>query len=213
MVVVDSSVLIEFLRGSDGAEVQALESLLVRGVQELVAPDLVVFEVLRGCRNPAELKVANELFNTLKVESICSPRWLAAPRRTTACCAPWAGRCAAASTAWWPATASSRSNACCTGTGTSAPTSPIAACAVGHPCGLAMSTLHVILQGPVARVTLARPEVRNAFNADLIAELTAALRRLPPRPDVRAVVLAAEGQPLRRGRPALDAGHGRLLVG
>ncbi|MFO1225581.1 PIN domain-containing protein [Roseateles sp.] len=73
MVVVDSSVLIEFLRGSDGAEVQALESLLVRGVQELVAPDLVVFEVLRGCRNPAELKVANELFNTLKVESICSP--------------------------------------------------------------------------------------------------------------------------------------------
>lgn len=56
-----------------------------------------------------------------------------------------------------------------------------------------MSTLHVILQGPVARVTLTRPEVRNAFNADLIAELTAAFAQIAAAPGLRAVVLAAEG--------------------
>lgn len=56
------------------------------------------------------------------------------------------------------------------------------------PTCLSLST-----QGPVARVTLARPEVRNAFNADLIAELTAAFAQIAAAPDVRAVLLAAEG--------------------
>jgi methylglutaconyl-CoA hydratase len=35
------------------------------------------------------------------------------------------------------------------------------------------STLAISLDGPVVRITLNRPEVRNAFNEDLIAELTA----------------------------------------
>jgi methylglutaconyl-CoA hydratase len=50
--------------------------------------------------------------------------------------------------------------------------------------------------GPVARVTLARPEVRNAFNAQLIAELHAAFRSLADEtPEtLRAVVLAGEGE-------------------
>jgi methylglutaconyl-CoA hydratase len=45
----------------------------------------------------------------------------------------------------------------------------------------------------VAIVWLARPEVRNAFNETTIAELTEAFRALGADPDVRAIVLAAEG--------------------
>ena len=45
----------------------------------------------------------------------------------------------------------------------------------------------------VARITLSRPEVRNAFNDEVIAELTEAFRALGQRDDVRAIVLAAEG--------------------
>lgn len=47
----------------------------------------------------------------------------------------------------------------------------------------------------VTRVTLARPGVRNAFNAELIAELTATFRMLAAEPPdaLRAVVLAGEG--------------------
>jgi methylglutaconyl-CoA hydratase len=45
--------------------------------------------------------------------------------------------------------------------------------------------------GPVLRVTLARPQRRNAFDAALIAELTEAFSSVG---DARAVVLAGEGQ-------------------
>ena len=58
-----------------------------------------------------------------------------------------------------------------------------------------MSTcLTVTIEGHVARVTLNRPEVRNAFNETLIAELTAAFTELGRRDDLRAIVLAAEGK-------------------
>jgi enoyl-CoA hydratase/carnithine racemase len=50
--------------------------------------------------------------------------------------------------------------------------------------------LRIERAGPVLRVTLARPERRNAFNAELIAELTAAFADVG---DARAVVLAGEG--------------------
>lgn len=48
----------------------------------------------------------------------------------------------------------------------------------------------------IARVTLARPEVRNAFNATLIAELRATFEDLSTEPatELRAVVLAGEGR-------------------
>ncbi|MEJ7928681.1 enoyl-CoA hydratase/isomerase family protein [Ramlibacter sp. AN1015] len=45
----------------------------------------------------------------------------------------------------------------------------------------------------VASVTLNRPEVRNAFNDEVIAELGAVFLELGHRPEVRAVVLAANG--------------------
>ncbi len=44
----------------------------------------------------------------------------------------------------------------------------------------------------VAYLTLARPDVRNAFDAALIAELTAALAQIDPAS--RAVILASEGE-------------------
>jgi methylglutaconyl-CoA hydratase len=54
--------------------------------------------------------------------------------------------------------------------------------------------LTVTTQGPVARVTLNRPEVRNAFNEMLIAELTGTFNALGERAELRAIVLAAEGK-------------------
>lgn len=55
--------------------------------------------------------------------------------------------------------------------------------------------VRVTRDGAVARVTLARPEVRNAFNAELIADLHDAFRTLATEPPeaLRAVVLAGEG--------------------
>jgi methylglutaconyl-CoA hydratase len=50
--------------------------------------------------------------------------------------------------------------------------------------------LRVERDGPILRVTLARPERRNAFDSDLIAALTAAFADVG---DARAVVLAGEG--------------------
>jgi methylglutaconyl-CoA hydratase len=46
----------------------------------------------------------------------------------------------------------------------------------------------------VAEVWLDRPEVRNAFNDGVIAELTAAFRTLGADPDLRAIVLGGHGK-------------------
>ena len=54
--------------------------------------------------------------------------------------------------------------------------------------------LSIARQGHAARVTLNRPEVRNAFNEELIAELTAVFAELSQDPSLRAIVLAAEGK-------------------
>ena len=43
----------------------------------------------------------------------------------------------------------------------------------------------------VARITLARPDTKNAFNAELIAQLSAAVDAVPA--DARCVILASEG--------------------
>jgi methylglutaconyl-CoA hydratase len=56
-----------------------------------------------------------------------------------------------------------------------------------------MSALLVSTEGHVARITLNRPDVRNAFNDEVIAELTQAFTLVGQDPQVRAVVLAADG--------------------
>ena len=53
--------------------------------------------------------------------------------------------------------------------------------------------LTVEATGPVATITLTQPEVRNAFSDEVIAEIPAAFTEVGARPDVRVVVLAAEG--------------------
>ena len=57
-----------------------------------------------------------------------------------------------------------------------------------------MSALTLTTAAHIARVTLNRPEVRNAFNEALIAELTEAFASLGRDPHLRAIVLAAEGK-------------------
>lgn len=54
---------------------------------------------------------------------------------------------------------------------------------------------HLLLDthGAVTTVTLNRPDVRNAFNDEVIAELTAVFLELGKRPEVRCVVLAGSG--------------------
>jgi methylglutaconyl-CoA hydratase len=55
-------------------------------------------------------------------------------------------------------------------------------------------TLYIEFDGYVATITLNRPDVRNAFNETMIAELTSAFTSLNARDDLRAVVLAANGK-------------------
>ncbi len=57
-----------------------------------------------------------------------------------------------------------------------------------------MKYLQLTVQAGVATLLLNRPEVRNAFNDDVIAEFTQAFGELGGREDVRCVVLAAAGQ-------------------
>ena len=55
------------------------------------------------------------------------------------------------------------------------------------------TTLQLSLDGAVARITLNRPELRNAFDDVVIAELTQAFTEVGADSAVRAVVLAANG--------------------
>jgi methylglutaconyl-CoA hydratase len=57
-----------------------------------------------------------------------------------------------------------------------------------------MNTLDITRSGPVARVYLNRPDVRNAFNDGVIAELTAAFRELGADASLRAIVLGGHGK-------------------
>lgn len=59
--------------------------------------------------------------------------------------------------------------------------------------------IQLALSGRVATLTMDRPEVHNAFNAELIAELTAVLTRVGADPEVRAVVLTGTGKSFSAG--------------
>jgi len=60
-------------------------------------------------------------------------------------------------------------------------------------------TLEIELSGPVATIWMNRPELHNAFDELLIAELTAACIALDADPDIRAVVLAGRGKSFSAG--------------
>ena len=58
---------------------------------------------------------------------------------------------------------------------------------------MAFTTLSVAREAKTATVTLNRPDTRNAFNEETIAEITRAFRDLGADEDLRAIVLAANG--------------------
>ncbi|MGO1489996.1 MAG: enoyl-CoA hydratase-related protein, partial [Psychrobacter sp.] len=55
-------------------------------------------------------------------------------------------------------------------------------------------SLLVDIDKHVATVTLNRPKIRNAFNDEMIAELTEAFTKLGTDDEVRVIVLAAAGK-------------------
>jgi predicted nucleic acid-binding protein len=64
VLVVDSSVWIDFFNGDDAPAAELLGDLLDHGEVRIVVPDLVLFEVLRGFR---------QLMQSLAVESSMDP--------------------------------------------------------------------------------------------------------------------------------------------
>lgn len=63
-----------------------------------------------------------------------------------------------------------------------------------------METLHIAVDARgVARVTMTRPEVFNAFNEQMIGELDQAFERLTADPKVRIIVLAGAGKAFSAG--------------
>jgi len=56
------------------------------------------------------------------------------------------------------------------------------------------------LAPPAARITLNRPEKRNALSLEVMGEVTEALRRAAAEPEIRVIVIAGAG-------PAFSAGH------
>ncbi len=61
------------------------------------------------------------------------------------------------------------------------------------------TTLEIELNGPVATIWMNRPDLHNAFDETLIAELTAACAVLDADPDIRVVVLAGHGKSFSAG--------------
>ncbi|MGR4869011.1 enoyl-CoA hydratase/isomerase family protein [Variovorax sp. LARHSF232] len=55
------------------------------------------------------------------------------------------------------------------------------------------NTLELQADGPVARIWLNRPELRNAFDDEVIGELSAAFAQVVVQPQVRVIVLGARG--------------------
>ena len=60
-------------------------------------------------------------------------------------------------------------------------------------------TLEILRDGPIATIWMNRPDVHNAFNEALIAELTDACRQLDADDSVRVVVLAGRGKSFSAG--------------
>ena len=72
MLVVDSSVWIDFFNDADHPACDMLNDLLDHGEVRIVVPDLVLFEVLRGFREEAAYRQARRLMESLHVEDTAS---------------------------------------------------------------------------------------------------------------------------------------------
>ena len=69
MLVVDSSVWVDFFNDTANPAADLLQHLLDHGEVRLVVPDLVLFEVLRGFRLEHDYRQARLLMETLSIEA------------------------------------------------------------------------------------------------------------------------------------------------
>ncbi len=69
MLVVDSSVWIDFFARNAHPASDLLDSLLDHGEVRIVVPDLVLFEVLRGFRHERDHRQARLLMESLSIEA------------------------------------------------------------------------------------------------------------------------------------------------
>ena len=70
MIVVDSRTWINLFRGRSSPQVAVLTKLLDDGANQLLIPDLVLFEVLRGFSNPQDFQAARRLLAPLGVVAV-----------------------------------------------------------------------------------------------------------------------------------------------
>ena len=70
MILVDSSVWIDFFNGHENAGVERLADLLADGTAPLTMADLVLFEVLRGFRDEQDFNAARRTLAALPVVEI-----------------------------------------------------------------------------------------------------------------------------------------------
>jgi enoyl-CoA hydratase/carnithine racemase len=75
---------------------------------------------------------------------------------------------------------------------------------------MSFQNLCLAVDGPVATVTLNRPERRNALSLELMTEMIACLNELGERADVRAVILAAAGKVFSSGHDLAEMTGRRL---
>jgi len=68
MILVDSSVWIDFFNGTENAETDKLNEVL--GLEEVVIGDLILAEVLQGFRNDTDYKTAKNVLTSLTVHDL-----------------------------------------------------------------------------------------------------------------------------------------------
>ncbi len=73
-----------------------------------------------------------------------------------------------------------------------------------------MRTIAVEVSGAIARITLQRPEVLNAGNAEWVADLNEVVRRLAGAPHVRAAVITGAGRAFSTGVDLKALASGRF---
>ncbi len=73
MLVVDSSVWIDYFRDAPTPACEALHQLLQEATATIVVPDLVLYEVLRGFRHEREYRNALQLMRGFEWETAFSP--------------------------------------------------------------------------------------------------------------------------------------------
>lgn len=70
MILVDSSVWIDYFSGVNNRQTDQLDQLLAHAEDEVAVADLVVFEVLRGFTSPKAQRQAQDLLLTTRVLDI-----------------------------------------------------------------------------------------------------------------------------------------------